>query len=204
MTTTAPPPATPKGEATRDAILAQATELASVEGLEGLSIGALATHAGMSKSGLFAHFGSKTALQLAVIEAVREEFVRQVIEPARKYAGERRLRALADNWCDWTSTRYRGGCPFIAAAAEFDDREGPVRDKIREILTLLHGYLAHAASKAVEAGEFRQDLDPDQFTHDFYAIVLGFNHSYRLMRDKRATRWAKAAIDRLMDDAHAA
>ena len=193
-----------KGKATRDQILRQATDLASVGGLEGLTIGALASHTGMSKSGLFAHFGSKEALQVAVLEAVRSEFIFKVVSPARRFSGRRRIETLFGNWLAWASTNgYVGGCPFIAAAVEWDDREGPVRDAVYDALRLYQSYLARAAQQAIDAGEFRGDLDPDQFAYDLYAIELGFHNGYRLMRQSDAGAWTRAAFVRLVTDAAA-
>jgi AcrR family transcriptional regulator len=191
-----------KGKATRDQILRQATDLASVGGLEGLTIGALASHSGMSKSGLFAHFGSKEALQLAVLEAVRTEFVFEVVAPARKFTGRKRLEALSENWLAWASTNgYVGGCPFVAAAVEWDDREGPVRDAVQDALALWQSYLSRAAQQAIDAGEFRTDLDPAQFAFDAYAIELGFHNGHRLMGQTDAAKWTRAAFVRLITDA---
>lgn len=191
-----------KGKATRDQILREATDLASVEGLEGLTIGALAFHTGMSKSGLFAHFGSKEALQLAVLEAVRTEFIVTVVAPARKHTGRARVEALFENWLAWASTNgYKGGCPFVAAAVEWDDRDGPIRDAVHDALALWQSYLARAAQQAIDAGEFRVDLDPAQFAFDVYAIELGFHNGHRLMGQKNAARWTRDAYARLIADA---
>src|SRR5688572_14945444 len=122
-----------KGEATRAAILDRATQLARTAGVEGLTIGRLATELSLSKSGLFAHFGSKEALQVAVIEHAREQFVTRVIAPALKVTrGEPRLRALVDRWMTWGSDP--GGCIFMALSGELDDRPGPARDALATAL----------------------------------------------------------------------
>jgi AcrR family transcriptional regulator len=193
-----------KGKTTRDQILRAATDLASVEGLEGLTIGALAAHTGMSKSGLFAHFGSKEALQLSVLESVRTEFILSVVVPARKFSGRQRLEALFENWLAWASTNgYKGGCPFVASAVEWDDREGPIRDAVYDALELWQGYLARAAQQAIDAGEFRADLDPAQLAFDVYAIELGFHNGFRLMGQSDAAVWTRAAFVRLVTDASA-
>ena len=122
-----------KGEQTRAAILAEALDLASVVGLEGLSIGSLATRTGLSKSGLFAHFGSKDALQVAVLKAAARQFADFVIAPARRETrGLARLRMLCERWLNWTAEGgLRGGCIFVAASIEFDDRAGRARSEIK-------------------------------------------------------------------------
>ncbi len=193
-----------KGKATRDQILRQATDLASVDGLEGLTIGALASRTGMSKSGLFAHFGSKEALQLAVLETVGADFMGAVVSPARKFSGRARLEALFDNWLGWTSTNGRpGGCPFVAAAVEWDDKEGPVREALLDGLGLWQSYMARAAQQAIDGGEFRTDLDTAQFAFDVYALVLGYHNGFRLMAQTDAEAWTRAAFARLITDARA-
>lgn len=191
-----------KGETTRESILRQATDVASVEGLEGLSIGGLASRTGMSKSGLFAHFGSKEALQLGVLDLVREQFIETVVLPARRYKGARRVEALFANWLAWASNNgFKGGCPYVAAAVEWDDKEGPVRDAVHDGLAMWQAYVARAAQQAIDAGEFRPDLDPKQFAHDMYAIELGFHNGYRLMRVPDVERYTTEAFRRLLADA---
>src|SRR5687768_1032655 len=150
-----------KGGLTRDRLLDAAVREASTVGLEGLSIGGLARDADMSKSGVFAHFGSKEDLQIAVLGAARDRFVEEVLRPAIAHPrGEPRLRALFQGWLDWEEGKVMpGGCPFLAASHEFDDRPGPVRDEIARVQEELTGALARAAQLAVDAGHFRPDLD---------------------------------------------
>jgi len=133
-----------KGNETRAAILQVAIQIASEEGLEGLSLGRLADDVGMSKSGLFAHFRSKEDLQLAVVDAARDLFIAQVVTPARKFpAGIQRLRKLADTWLAYAQGHvFRGGCFFVAASMEFDSRPGRVRDRVCELMA---GWLAALA-----------------------------------------------------------
>jgi AcrR family transcriptional regulator len=196
----------PRGDATRSEILDRALAQASETGLEALSIGTLADAVGMSKSGLFAHFGSKENLQLAVLEEGVERFARQVLAPAVKEPrGEPRVRALFERWLDWErgGRALPGGCVFIMAASEFDDRPGVVRDRLVGYLEEWMDNLERAARLAVEAGHFRADLDVAQFAHDFYAIILAHHHFSRLLRDRRATARARAAFERLIAGAEA-
>jgi AcrR family transcriptional regulator len=192
-----------KGEETRAAILAHAVQLATRIGLDGLTIGRLATDLGLSKSGLFAHFRSKEALQIQVLDAAAERFIDEVVKPAvREPRGEPRVTALFERWLAWTkSNSGPGGCLFVAAAAELDDRPGAVRERL---VALQKGWLEMVGimfSTGVAAGRFRSDLDPDEFAHDLYAIMLGFHHAARLMKDPRAEARAHAAFERLLTTA---
>lgn len=191
-----------KGAATRDAILARAMDLASVNGLEGISIGTLARETGLSKSGLFAHFGSKQKLQIEILEATAERFIEAVVRPARRErAGEPRLRRILENWLQWDGDgRLQGGCVFIAAAAELDDRPGPVRDHLVWQQKEWMAVLARAADRAKQVGDFRSDLDVRQFAHDLYAIALGYHYAARLLRDPEARTRALTAFERLVAD----
>src|SRR5689334_2680839 len=151
-----------KGEQTRAAILERAVDLASAEGLDGLTIGRLATELGMSKSGLFAHFGSKQELQLATVEAAARRFATTVIEPALSAPdGAPRLRALGENYLEHLDL-YTGGCFWAATSIEFDDRPGPVRDAIA---AALDGWLGELARQARIAGA----EDPDRVAFELYA-----------------------------------
>jgi len=192
-----------KGEETRTAILDRGVQLATQIGLEGLTIGRLATDLSLSKSGLFAHFRSKEALQIQVLDAAAERFVDEVVKPAvREPRGEPRVRALFNRWLAWTkSNSGPGGCLFVAAAAELDDRPGPVRDRL---VALQKGWLEMIAivfRTGVTEGVFRQDLDPEEFAHDLYSVMLGFHHADRLLRDPRAEARAQAAFGRLLSAA---
>lgn len=189
-----------KGETTREAILDEALALASRIGFEPLSIGALAQAVGMSKSGLYAHFRDKEELQLEALRKAAAIFGETVAVPAfRAERGEPRVRALFENWLAWSrSERIPGGCVFVSASNEYDDRPGAVRDYLVEAQQQWLGALARAARIAVETGDFRADLDVDQFAHDFYAVVLGYNHFDRLLRDPRAEARARAAFERLL------
>ena len=192
-----------KGVETRERILDRAFHLAGRQGLEGLSIGTLATDLGLSKSGLFAHFGSKEDLQIAVLSAAASRFEETVVRPAlRCPRGEPRLVRWFDGWIRWLGDLTQaGGCIFIAAAAELDDQDGRTRDHLLATQRQLMASLARAAGQAVDAGQFRQDLDCEQFAFEFYAIILGCHHARRLLRDPTADDRAGAALKRLVASA---
>ena len=142
-----------KGEATRQAILAKAVSLAKLVGVSGLSIGRLAEITGLSKSGLFAHFGSKEALDVAVVDEASHQFVADVVVPAlREPRGEPRVRAMFDRWSEWGSRE--GGCFFVGASAELDDRPGPARDRLVQAIRDWVDALATAARIAISEGHF--------------------------------------------------
>lgn len=194
-----------KGLRTRRAVLDAAVSLSSTEGLEGLTIGTLADHVGLSKSGLYAHFRSKEELQLQVIRRARDRFVERVLAPAlRRPRGARRLVALVDGWLDWDADpELPGGCVFMAYAKELDARPGPLREALAAAQREWRGALATAARKAIEEGEFRADLDVDAFTFELHGIVLASNYYERLLDDSGARRRARAALASLLDRARA-
>ncbi len=187
-----------KGAATRTAILDRAVDLASAEGLEGLTIGRLSAELGMSKSGLFAHFGSKQELQLATVEAAATRFRRAVIDPAAEAPeGAARLRAIADAYIGHVvDDAYSGGCFWGSTSAEYDDRPGPVRDSIAAALDAWLGELErHARIAGME--------DPGRVAFELYAVVMGANSRYRLCRDEAVFEYARRAVDRLLAGARA-
>ena len=189
-----------KAEATRESILDAALASASRVGFAGLSLGELAKQVGMSKSGLFAHFDSKEALQLEVLRRAARQFLDLVIAPAlRAPRGEPRVRALFENWFRWASAQtLPGGCPFIAAASELDDRPGPLRDYLVSTQRDWLAGLAQAARIAVDERHFRADLDVDQFAYDLYSILLAFHHFTRLMRDPQGEARTRRAFEDLL------
>ncbi len=189
-----------RGEGTRQTILEVAVNIASAEGLEGLTIGHLASQLSMSKSGLFAHFGSKEDLQLATIEAARSVFIREVIRPAfEAERGMPRLWKLCDGWLDHVRGGVcSGGCFFAAAASEFDSRPGPVRDRIAEIMREWLGILRRAVVESQEAGQMSKDVDPMQLAFEFNSFELGANWALQLYGDKQAfSRAREAMLERL-------
>lgn len=185
-----------QGEGTRKAILEAAVHIASAEGLEGLTIGRLATELSMSKSGLFAHFGSKEELQVATVEAARSIFIREVIHPS--FEGERGLRALwrlCDAWLSYVESGvFRGGCFFAAVSAEFDSRPGPVRDRIAEIMKEWLAGLQRAIVDAQAAKELKSDVDPIQMAFEFNALELGANWAFQLYGNKQSFTRARQSI----------
>jgi len=197
---------TSKGERTREAILGHALALATRIGVEGVTIGRLADDLKMSKSGLFAHFKSKEALQIEMLRMAGARMVETVVKPALATPrGEPRLRALFEHWLAWEqSPSLPGGCPFMAASFELDDRPGPVRDFVVQNLRDWIDTLAGAARIAVQEGHFRAELDCEQFAQDCQGIGLGFVHASRLMRDPQARARAQRAFEALVRDACAA
>jgi AcrR family transcriptional regulator len=175
--------------------------IASIEGLEGLTIGKLASALRISKSGLFAHFGSKEDLQCAVVEEAREIFVERVVQPAFQFEGLKRLRALCENWIGYGEEKvFPGGCFFSAASLEFDDRPGPVRDLILGLMKKWLAILEQAASEAQTAGEIAKSADVRQLAFEIQALAMGANWRSRLFRDPDAFRSARAAIVRRIDE----
>ena len=187
-----------RGRRTRESILTTAVDIASVEGLEGLTIGRLASELGMSKSGLFAHFGSKEELQLATIAAAREIFVAEVVEPAR--AAERglpRLAALLEAKLDYLRRGvFRGGCFFDAARLEYDSRHpGPVRDAIFEEFAAWSQLVADLIRSAQRAGHLDPQADPEQLAFELDAIGRAANLRFQINRDAEAFERAQRAIE---------
>ena len=189
-----------KGAQTRTLILDHAVAHASEVGLEGLSIGALAKRLSLSKSGLFAHFGSKGELQLATLKAAQERFVNKVFLPALDTPrGLARLRALFRNWFDWLeSSGQPGGCVILAATAEFDDRPGLVRDTLLAGQKELRGAIAKAVRLAIDAGDLPAGTDPWQLAFELFGIVLAAHHDRHLFDDPRAAARGMIAIERLL------
>ena len=194
-----------KAEATREVILDHALAAASEVGFEGLSLGDLAKRVGMSKSGLFAHFASKQELELAVLQQAARHFVETVVAPGlRAPRGAPRVRALFENWFRWSSdSALPGGCLFINAATELDDRPGPLRDYLVASQRDWLATLAQAARIAVEERHFRADLDADQFAHDLYSILLAYHHFHRLLHDPAGAERAQRSFEGLMRAARA-
>jgi AcrR family transcriptional regulator len=191
-----------RGDRTRRAILATAVNVASVEGLEGLSIGRLAIELDMSKSGLFAHFGSKEELQISTVRAAAAIFVQHVIRPAeeRFEPGIARLRAALDSWLDYMEPGpFEGGCFFAAAAIEMDGRPGPVRDAVAAQMTSWAGLLTDYARTAIERGELRADTDPEQLAFELDALGTAVNSGWQLHEDTAVFERGRRAIARRLE-----
>ena len=190
-----------KGEATRAQIIAAAVEQASRGGFESLTIGTLAEKTGLSKSGLFAHFGSKTDLQIAALDEAARRFTETVFLPALKAPrGVKRLRSLFENWLEWTQrVNLPGGCPIDAASREYDHRPGPMRDAVIDRQKLLSRELAKAVQMAVETGELQPATDPRQVVFEFFSLVLGFYRAEFIVGKEQAMKHARVAFDHLID-----
>jgi AcrR family transcriptional regulator len=190
-----------RGDRTRQAILERAVQIASEEGLEGLSIGRLAGDLGVSKSGLFAHFGSKTDLQLATIDVAREIFIQEVIWGSRTDSGTDGLLSLTDSWLSYMERDvFRGGDFFAAASIEFDSRPGPVRDRIASMMGEWLLALEAAIQDAQDAGELPAVIDSEQLAFEINSIGMGANWAYQLYRDEAAFGRAREAIRQRISD----
>jgi AcrR family transcriptional regulator len=191
-----------RGNQTRESILQAAADLASVEGLEGLTIGRLASELGISKSGLFAHFGSKEELQLATTDAARRRFVEHVVRPSRGLPrGRARVQRLMSDWLGYfRSEVFRGGCFFHTVKAEFDSRpESPVRAVVIEDVRQFHALLAKEVRKAQEAGELDPSVDPEQLAFELDALGAAANQQFQLLRDPAVFDRAEAGIAARLD-----
>lgn len=190
-----------KGERTRASILETGFRIVSEQGLEGLTIGTLARATGLSKSGLFAHFGSREDLLLAVLARGQEEFLRVVVNPAlSKPRGLPRLRALFTNWIDWTeSAELPGGCPMIGGATEFDDKPGPVRDALATGQRAWIETLNRCVRQAIEQGQLTPETDPEQISFEMFGMALVVHHHRRLLGYDKARNRALAALETLLE-----
>lgn len=190
-----------KGNRTRNEILEIAVQIASVEGLEGISLGRLAKQVGMSKSGLFAHFRSKRHLQRAVVETARSMFIQEVIEPAQRApSGIKRLQRLAESWLSYAERNvFQGGCFFLAASLEFDSRPGPLRDRITEIMEEWLHLLEKEVRQARANQELVESTDPAQLAFEINSQMMGANWAFQLLGARKAFARAKTAIVERLD-----
>lgn len=187
--------ATSKGAATREAILDRAYEIARCSGVEGLSLGPLAQAVGMSKSGVFAHFGSREELQLVVLESAAARFGEFVLIAALKQPrGLPRLRAIMRNWFEWGRLEEVGGCVLVGSVSEYDDRPGPLRDQVFRNEQRWRTELQRAAQLAIDCGHLRAG-DTDQYAFELYAIPLAMLHESGLFGYERARRHGDAALE---------
>jgi AcrR family transcriptional regulator len=193
-----------KGQQTRAAILDAALALASHIGLEGLSIGALAEVTGMSKSGVFAHFGSREELQISVVTEYHAKFEDEVFLPSMQAErGLPRLRALFDRWVRRVSVEIDSGCIYISGAVEFDDRPGPVRDALVTMVETWQRALGRAIRAAVSEGHLRADTDVEQLLFEIHGLILALHHDARFLRHAGAEEHARAAFERVLAHASA-
>ena len=190
-----------KGQQTRTAILEAALSLAAQMGLEGLSIGALAEVTRMSKSGVFAHFGSREELQISVIREYHRRFEEEVFFPSiSEPRGLPRLHALFQRWVHRVSMEIDSGCIYISGAVEFDDRPGPVRDALVEMVLAWQRALTRAITQAVEEGHLLPSVDPQQVLFEVHGLILALHHDARFLRSPGAPERAHRGFDRLMGD----
>lgn len=189
-----------KGEDTRRAILDTALQLASELGLEGLTIGVLARQAGLSKSGLYAHFDSKEALQIQVLDAASSRWVDTVFAPALKARrGTPRLEALFEHWLAWDTFGLDGGCLFVSAATELDARPGPVRDHLTAQLRDMLGAIRRTVEIAIEEAHFSPATSTEQFAFEMWGLLLTYHHHSRILGRESARSLALTGFAALMD-----
>ncbi|CAB5081393.1 Transcriptional regulator, AcrR family [Olavius algarvensis associated proteobacterium Delta 3] len=188
-----------KGEDTKRTILGKGLSMASTLGLDLVSIGSLAKATNMSKSGLFAHFQSKENLQVEILRHAGDVFAERIVVPALKtQAGIPRIMALVANWIQWTS-RLKGGCIFVSASSDFTDRPGKVRDFLLNQQKEWLECLRRIAKSAVTAGDFREDIDCDQFAFDLYSLLLGFHLYHNLLESEETKRRQEKALEQLLN-----
>jgi AcrR family transcriptional regulator len=189
-----------KGQQTKAAIVDAALGLATQIGLEGLSIGALAEVTQMSKSGVFAHFGSREELQISVIREYHTRFEDEVFYPAlQQPRGLPRLRAMFDNWMKRTSVELDSGCIYISGAVEFDDRPGPVRDALASSVMTWHAAMKRAITGAKEEGHLRADVDEEQMLFEIHGLILALHYEARFLKTPGCIARANAGFDNILN-----
>jgi len=194
-----------KGELTRAAILDAALDLASRNGLEGLTIGLLAERMQMSKSGVFAHFGSREELQIAVLKLYHEQFEQEVFNPSmREIRGLPRLQGLFSRWIKRVTVEIASGCIYISGAAEYDDRPGPIREALVGMVLTWQDVLLRCVRQATEKGDLRADTDPYQLVFDMYGLVLALHHDARFIKRDGSVERAFTGFERLLNSYRAA
>ncbi len=188
-----------KGQQTKAAIVDAALGLATQIGLEGLSIGALAEVTQMSKSGVFAHFGSREELQISVIREYHTRFEQEVFYPAlREPRGLPRLRALFANWMQRTSVELDSGCIYISGAVEFDDRPGPVRDALASSVMTWHAAMKRAIAGAREEGHLRPETDDEQMLFEIHGLILALHYDARFLKTPGSIERATSGFDNIL------
>jgi AcrR family transcriptional regulator len=190
-----------KGEQTRAAIVDAALELAGRDGLEGLTIGLVADRMRMSKSGVFAHFGSREDLQIAVLKEYEKRFVEGVLLPSlNEPRGLPRLEAMYSRWVDRISMEISGlGCIYVSGAVEYDDRPGPIRDDLVGMIRSWQAELVRAIKQAIEEGHLRSDTDPMQIVFVIQGLVLSVHFNARLMHNKESISRARAGFAQMIN-----
>jgi AcrR family transcriptional regulator len=197
--TAAPARAALKGQQTKAAIIDAALALASQVGLEGLSIGAIAEVMQMSKSGVFAHFGSREELQISVVREYHDRFEREVFYPAlQEPRGLPRLRKLFDNWMRQTSAEIDSGCIYISGAVEFDDRPGPVRDALVETVNTWQAAIHRAVQLAIAEKHLKADADAAQIAFEIHGLILALHYEARFLRNPMGLQRARQGFDNIL------
>jgi AcrR family transcriptional regulator len=190
-----------KGELTRAAILDVALELASRDGLEGLTIGLLADRMNMSKSGVFAHFGSREDLQLEVVKLYHHRFEQEVFYPSvQEPRGLPRLKAMFTRWITQVSVEIASGCIYISGAVEYDDRPGPIREELVSMVRAWQGALLRCAQQSIDVGDLKPDTDAQQLVYEMYGMILALHHDARFLRMPGSVDRAKSGFERLLRD----
>jgi AcrR family transcriptional regulator len=190
-----------KGELTRAAILDVALELSSRDGLEGLTIGLLADRMSMSKSGVFAHFGSREDLQLEVVKLYHQRFEQEVFFPSvREPRGLPRMQSMFDRWLERVTVEIASGCIYISGAVEYDDRPGPIREELVKMVQAWQGALQRSARQAIEVGHLRPDADAEQLVFEMYGLILALHHDARFLRMPGAVERARRGFERLVEN----
>lgn len=188
-----------KGQQTKAVIINAALGLASQIGLEGLSIGAVAEVTGMSKSGVFAHFGSREELQISVIREYHDRFEAEVFYAAmQKNRGLPRLQALFDNWMVQTSAEIDSGCIYISGAVEFDDRSGPVRDALARSVSTWQTALRRAVELAQTEGQLVREADAHQIAFEIHGLILGLHYEARFLHNPSASEYARRGFAHIL------
>lgn len=190
-----------KGELTRAAILDVALDLASRDGLEGLTIGLLADKMNMSKSGVFAHFGSREDLQLEVLKLYHHRFEQEVFFPSVKESrGIARLKAMFARWVKRVSVEVASGCIYISGAVEYDDRPGPIREELMSMVGAWQGALLRCVRQSIDSGDLKADTDPQQMVYEMYGLILALHHDARFLRMPGSLDRAGIGFNRLIEN----
>ena len=190
-----------KGEQTRAAILDVALELASRNGLEGLTIGLLADRMNMSKSGVFAHFGSREDLQMEVLKLYHHRFEQEVFFPSVKEPrGLPRLESMFARWVKRVSVEIASGCIYISGAVEYDDRPGPIREALVAMVRAWQGALLRAVQQSIDCGDLQPGVDPQQLVYEMYGLILALHHDARFLRVPGALDRANRGFARLIEN----
>lgn len=189
-----------KGELTRAAILDVALNLASRDGLEGLTIGLLAEKMRMSKSGVFAHFGSREDLQIEVLKLYHSQFEQEVFYPSVKVSrGLPRLEAMFARWIKRVTIEIASGCIYISGAVEYDDRPGAIRDALVGMVRAWQAALLRCIEQAIEMGHLKPDTDPQQLVYEIYGLILGLHHDARFLKVPGSVERAQIGFERLIE-----